>query len=414
MSKSDIAMAFGVMAELIGLKEGTFEHRKEARKAFYTETVLPLASSLRDELNTWLTPLYGDKLYLDFDRDAIDALQEDRAKVWERMKGADFLSINEKRAGTGYDDFGPAGDVILVSATLLPLGADAGEITEGGLDGAAGEPPLELKAFNLATEKQKAAHWKSTDRLRASWTLTMRKAVARRFAAESRAVASAIRKAAGPAQAEAAALAAIDAQRDEWLKLYGVLYLAVGGAFARRTWQGLKAEAGETEFKAVAERKDEEPWLNAIREWVKRRGGPTMTDVLNTTKKQIRGSLADGLEAGETLDELVARVESFYLDAVVPFRSVLIARTETHQASGLGARAAAEATGLELKKEWIAVRDQRTRDAHADVDGIQKNMDQPYEIGRDRLMFPGDSSLGASAANTIQCRCTEGYHTVRE
>lgn len=427
MSKSDIAMAFAVPAELIGLKEATFENRKEARKAFYTEAVLPLASFLRDELNVWLTPLYGDTLSLDFDRDAIDALQEDREKVWTRVKGADWLTINEKRDGTGYDDYGPAGDVILVGAMLLPLGADAGAINEdGGQSRRDSDPRTDLKAFNLTNEKQKAAHWKSTDRLRASWTLTMRKAVARRFTAEARAVTAAMRTASGPAQAEPAALAAIDAQRGEWLKLYGVLYLAVGGSFARRTWQGLK-DQGEIpermgtggDSRAAGDgrvRKDEgdEPWMAAIREWVKRRGGPTMTDVLATTKKQIRGSLADGLEAGETLDELTQRVEDFYLEDIIPFRSTLIARTETHQASGLGSRAAAEATGLELRKEWIAVRDTRTRDAHAEMDGAQKGLDEPYEIGRDRLMFPGDSSLGASAANTIQCRCTEGYHTVRE
>src|SRR3990167_2649417 len=204
MSKSDIAMAFGVPAELIGLKEATFENRREARKAFYTEGVLPLASFLRDELNAWLTPLYGDHLYLDFDRDAIDALQEDREKVWTRVKGADWLTINGKRDGTGYDDYGPAGDVILVGAMLLPLGADAGTINEEATQGAGSDDP-ELKAFNLTTENQKAAHWKSTDRLRASWTLTMRKAVARRFTAEARAVAAAGRSAAGAPPAGAGA-----------------------------------------------------------------------------------------------------------------------------------------------------------------------------------------------------------------
>lgn len=128
MTKQDIAMAYGVPAELIGLKEATYENRREAKRAFYTETVLPLADFLRDDLNNWLAPLYGDNLTLTYDRDAIEALQEDREKLWMRVKQADWLTVNEKRIATGYDER-PDGDTLLVpfNVTRLEDLGDTGE-----------------------------------------------------------------------------------------------------------------------------------------------------------------------------------------------------------------------------------------------------------------------------------------------
>lgn len=124
MTKIEICNAFQVPPELIGAQEQkTYSNFQEARKAFYTETVLPLMNRLRDELNNWLVPLYGDNLVLDYDRDEINALQEDREKVWMRVQNATWLTINEKRAATGYDEI-DGGDVVLVPANLIPLGAD--------------------------------------------------------------------------------------------------------------------------------------------------------------------------------------------------------------------------------------------------------------------------------------------------
>lgn len=82
----------------------TFNSMPEARKAWYNEAVLPLLSAIRDSYNRALVPLYGDQYYLDYDRDQIDALQEERNQVWSRVKNADHLTLQEKRQATGFDD----------------------------------------------------------------------------------------------------------------------------------------------------------------------------------------------------------------------------------------------------------------------------------------------------------------------
>ena len=63
-------------------------------------------------------------------------------------------------------------------------------------------------------------------------------------------------------------------------------------------------------------------------------------------------------------------------------------------------------------KEWSAILDARVRNPHAVADGQIKNINDPFVVDGERLMFPGDSSLGASAGNYINCRCSALYSRI--
>ncbi len=109
-SALQIAQIYNLPPELIGLQPATHQNRREARKALYTEVVIPALARLRDELNNWLTPRFGKDLELDFDKDRIDALAEDRNAIWKRARESAFLTLNEKRELVGYESL-PGGDV---------------------------------------------------------------------------------------------------------------------------------------------------------------------------------------------------------------------------------------------------------------------------------------------------------------
>lgn len=99
----EIALAFGVPAQLIGLPDAqTYSNFREARLAFYEDTVLPAAFALRDALNNWLLPMFGEGLRLELDLDNVSALAPRRDALWERIKGADFLTAEEKRTLLGF------------------------------------------------------------------------------------------------------------------------------------------------------------------------------------------------------------------------------------------------------------------------------------------------------------------------
>lgn len=404
LTAREIAIVFGVPPELLGDSANkTYANYQEARRSFYTETVLPLMDRLRDKLNAWMVPAFGDNLYLDYDRDEIEALQEDRARVWTRVNSsfkAGWLRVNEARAAAGYDEDPEFGDLYawqIAGMGLLDPGSDTGTQDAGKSAGRR----LSIKAFNLADDEAKTAHWKATDNAREAWAGKIAGQMRARFEAEAKAVAQAVEGTTAD-QAEAAALAVIDSQRSDWERLLVATYLAVIEAFGNATLQSLKAEAGPAEAKAF------DVWAADVQRFIAETAARKITQVTDTTKQVVRDALAPGLEVGEGIDDLAARIREAYKD-FTPRRSIVIARTEVIGAAGFGTRAAAEQTGLQLEKEWIATRDERTRDSHAALDGERKQFNDRYSNG---LMYPGDPD--GEPEEVIQCRCAEGYHVVKE
>lgn len=116
----DIALAFGVPPMLLGIPgDNTYSNMQEAKTAFWTDTLIPLLCSILEGFNRWLTPLYGEDLYLWYDPEQIDALEPLRKAKFDRMKQADWLTDNEKRRATGQDDI-EGGDVLYKPAAMVP------------------------------------------------------------------------------------------------------------------------------------------------------------------------------------------------------------------------------------------------------------------------------------------------------
>ena len=127
-----------------------------------------------------------------------------------------------------------------------------------------------------------------------------------------------------------------------------------------------------------------------------------ITMVSETLRQNIVNVIGAGQAAGSSLTEISKQLRT--LSRTIPrFRANMIARTEVHGAANYGADEAAKATGLKLRKEWVAAGDGRTRDEHADMDGEVVDMDQDFNFGSYRLMYPGDRS--GPARGVINCRC---------
>ncbi len=97
----DIALAFGVPPMLLGLPgDNTYANYREANRALWRLTLLPLAGKILAGLSEGLQPWFPD-LNLAIDLDRVPALAEDREKAWSQVSGADFLEPEEKRALLG-------------------------------------------------------------------------------------------------------------------------------------------------------------------------------------------------------------------------------------------------------------------------------------------------------------------------
>lgn len=61
------------------------------------------------------------------------------------------------------------------------------------------------------------------------------------------------------------------------------------------------------------------------------------------------------------------------------------------------------------KKKWIDVGDKRERKTHLEVGGTTLPIGEPFSVGDSLLQFPKDTSLGASADDIVNCRCSIQY-----
>jgi len=99
----EISLAFGVPPMLLGLPgDSAYANYKEANRALWRLTILPLLAKLLDGLTGALRPYWPDA-QLQVDMDRVTALAEDRERLWKQVSAADFLSPDEKRTLLGLD-----------------------------------------------------------------------------------------------------------------------------------------------------------------------------------------------------------------------------------------------------------------------------------------------------------------------
>jgi hypothetical protein len=113
----------------------------------------------------------------------------------------------------------------------------------------------------------------------------------------------------------------------------------------------------------------------------------------------------DGRTTGIVMLETQAPAEASKLTRV----EILIG--EEPSLSGGPARPSERAT-----KEWVNLGDSRVRAGDSGFDHLfaaqQVPINMPFNVSGEQLMFPGDTSRGATLGNVVNCRCSAVYQTV--
>ena len=125
--------------------------------------------------------------------------------------------------------------------------------------------------------------------------------------------------------------------------------------------------------------------------------------LVDTQAKQLRKSLAQGMEKGESLDELAARIK--YKFEVAAKRALTIARTEVYGALNYGRWETIKQTDFK-KVQWFTSLDEKVRSSHRRMHGKTKKIKEYWIVGGTKLRFPGDPA-GGNAGEVINCRCIE-------
>lgn len=194
-------------------------------------------------------------------------------------------------------------------------------------------------------------------------------------------------------------MAEFDFPTEPIVEAFNEVYARVGIAFAKEQAEELKSHHG---YRV----KDVNVTRDYIEAWVARECGQRIVGITSTTQKLMQGVIKRAVDQGLSIDRTQALIRSEFT-AMSRLRAERIARTEIVSASNMGSQLAAESTGLTLVKEWLATRDGRTRDDHAEADGQTVGLNEYFVVGGEQMMQPGDPS--ASASQTINCRCVAVY-----
>lgn len=199
------------------------------------------------------------------------------------------------------------------------------------------------------------------------------------------------------------------------LKAYENVYGRVGSYFAMQTIRSLKSQG------AVFERKlnNETVFDQLMRWWIAKEGAERVQGVTETTIRRLKVALQEAFDKGDGIEVVARNIVRNGSGIADLNRARVIARTEIISASNLGSLQGAKDTGIPLKKEWLSTQDNRTRSFekgdefdHVVVDGQSVLLDGLFNINGQAMQFPGDFTNGASAGNTINCRCTQVYKPI--
>lgn len=181
-------------------------------------------------------------------------------------------------------------------------------------------------------------------------------------------------------------------------------------ALIRRTYEITGNEFARPIYEKANQRgivtKDLDNFRRLVEQFIIGVGASKITQISSTTESQIRQIVQEGVSDGLGVDAIARNLRS-NAPVLAGVRAAVISRTETHTASQWAQVTAIRDTGLQLRKEWVAAADERTRFDHSAANGQIVGQDESFTVGGEQLEFPGDPA--GSAGNVINCRCVLNF-----
>ncbi len=141
---------------------------------------------------------------------------------------------------------------------------------------------------------------------------------------------------------------------------------------------------------------------------------------LTWNKSKLNSAIIQGILQGDSIPHLADRLQLVTdMDRRAAIRNARTMHTAAESAGRQHTYERADEMGIEVKREWIATHDDRTRDAHRELDGQIVGLNEPFENSIGKIMYPADPECD-DPSNVYNCRCTtraylpkHPYHTDR-
>lgn len=126
-----------------------------------------------------------------------------------------------------------------------------------------------------------------------------------------------------------------------------------------------------------------------------------MVDVADDVHREVLETIEEGLNGGDTMEELSDRVRGKFND-MAKSRADMVARTETTAIYETGRQQTFKAAGIEFK-EWLTSGLGNVRLSHWQAERQIVGVDESFQVGGAELLHPGDSN--GPAKEVINCNC---------
>lgn len=129
-------------------------------------------------------------------------------------------------------------------------------------------------------------------------------------------------------------------------------------------------------------------------------------------RKLIHSQITQGILQGETVNKIASRIMNVTdANAASAVRNARTMCTAAENRGRMDSYEDMQERGIVLEKIWsAAVGDGRTRDWHLELNGVAKEIDEPFINSAGEIMYPGDPS--AAGKNIYNCRCALRTHVI--
>lgn len=123
----------------------------------------------------------------------------------------------------------------------------------------------------------------------------------------------------------------------------------------------------------------------------------------NTQK--VNAEILQGIIQGDSIPNLAKRLANVTeMNRASAIRNARTTVTSAENKGRMDSYHMAQENGVRMVKVWMATVDERTREEHIELDGQERDIDEPFENSLGEIMYPGDPD--ADPANVYNCRCT--------
>ena len=423
MTREEIGAVAGVPGELMGDKSATYENRAEAVKSFWNDTLKPLCNWRDEHLTEYFRAigLIRAEETVESDFGGVEALEQSYNDRLTYATQLTALGVTLRDANDMFD-LGIPDESLLASEEEEepePEEMPAQPAPQANVDEAdePEEPETPQKALTRAMpwptygSDEHKAMLETWEKALAPREARMRQALKQLFAEQEKDVLRRLNEGKGytlsPAANETRAThyatkGAADTPFDlaKWIRLFRLrlspqirLTLAEAGRDAMNDLNiGVSFDVADPQV------------LNYMRDRENKIKG-----VVEKTFDDLKRDISQGIEAGESIDKIAARVQE-RMGPIADGRATAIARTEVIGASNGGKVLAWKQSGVVTGKRWLASTSHMgaddpnpVRESHVEAHGQEVKIDEDFSVGNGEGKAPGQIGL---PEEDINCRCT--------